>query len=413
MEGEIALLIVLVFLSAFFSGSEIAFFSLSGVDLRILVEQKVHGARHLSKMLKHPSRLLGTILIGNNLVNIGAAGLATVITEYYFHSYSVGIAVGVMTLIILIFGEVTPKGICSNHARMIAPILARPMSFFHFLFYPISIILEKFLIRITPKGRRIFSGLDGGIAEKEVTTRARMGVEEGTIDQEEFELIQNVFEFHDTTVEEIMTPKSDTISIPADSKLRDNIDFFMDVSRSRIPLYVGNPENIVGILYIKDVLHVALRNETEKTLRDVMLQPLFVPEQMKAAELFRIFQKRSIHMAIVVDEFGQTVGLITMEDLLEELVGEIEDESDVAIKPITKVSDTEFLVEGNTSIEIVNKILGLNLPEEEHRTISGLILEKIQYIPKPGEEFKISGMDITVKKASRKKIIELLIKIKK
>ncbi|MFW6140544.1 MAG: hemolysin family protein [Acidobacteriota bacterium] len=413
MEVEIALLIVLIFLSGFFSGSEIAFFSLSEVDLRILVEKRVHGARHLSKMLKNPSRLLATILIGNNLVNIGAAGLATVITEYYFHSYSVGIAVGVMTLLILIFGEVTPKGICTSHARTIAPILARPMSFFNFLFWPISIILEKFLKRIIPKERRLFLGSDDEIAEKEVTTRAQMGVEEGTIDQEEFEFIQNVFEFHDTTVEEIMTPKSDMISLPAESKISDHIDFFMNVSQSRIPLYIENSENIVGILYIKDMLHLALRKETGKTLKDVMLQPLFVPEQMKAAELFRIFQKRSIHMAIVVDEFGQTVGLITMEDLLEELVGEIEDESDVAIKPITKVSDTEFLVEGSTSIEIVNKVLGLNLPEEEHRTISGLILEKIQYIPKPGEEFNILGMDIIIKKASRKKIIELLVKIKK
>lgn len=410
MEGNIALLIILVFFSAFFSGSEIALFSLDEVDVRILVEHKIKGSRRLAKMLGKPSRLLATILIGNNIANIGAAGLATVVTEHYFHSYSVGIAVGVMTVVILIFGEITPKGICTTHARTVAPILARPLGFFYFLFSPATIVLEKFLTKITPKERHMISGGDEDIAEKEVTTRAQMGVEEGTIDQEEFELIQNAFEFQDTTVEDIMTPKSEMIVLPANAKLSDTLEFFMNVSRSRIPLYIENPENIVGILYIDDILHLALKQETDKAFKDVMAQPLFIPEQMKAAELFRMFQSKSVHIAIVVDEFGQTVGLVTMEDLLEELVGEIEDESDIVMQAITKVDDNEYLVEGTASIEDVNDILGLELPDDEHRTISGLILEKIQYIPKPGEKLSILGIDIIVKEASRKKIIKLLIK---
>jgi len=410
MESEIVLLIILVFFSAFFSGSEIAMFSLSEVDIRILVEKNISGAKILAKMMENPSRLLATILIGNNLANIAAAGLATVVTEQYFQNYAVSIAVGFMTVIILIFGEITPKGLCTTHAKTFAPSLARPLSWFHFVFYPVSYLLEKFLSKITPQEKKILTGHSDDLAEVEVRTRAQLGVEEGTIEQEEFELITNAFEFQDTTIEEIMIPKSDIMSLPAGDSIDDHLAFFMNLSKSRIPLYEDNPENIIGILYIYDIIPLAIKNEKDAKLKDIMSNALFIPEQMKAAELFRLLQSKNIHIAIVVDEFGQTVGLITMEDLLEELVGEIEDETDISCKLIKHLEDNKYLVAGTAEIEEVNTILGLQLPEEDHRTISGLILKTIQYIPKSGEKLSIYGIDIIVKEASNKKIIKLLIK---
>lgn len=411
MEPYILLLLILILLSAFFSGSEIAMFSLSQVDVRVLSERKVYGAKTLAQLLSNQERLLATILIGNNFTNISAAGIATVVTEQYFHTYGVSIAIGVMTLITLLFGEIAPKGYCSKNAQRIAPILATPLSWFHLLFFPLSILLEHLLKRINrPKAvPDQDSEFAEEIAEQEVKIMAQMGVEEGTIKPDEYQIIENAFKIDEKTVEDIMTPLGDIYSLSCEGTVETHLDDIQNSPYSRIPLYSDEPGNIVGILYQRDILNVFIQDNESAELKTVMKKPQFIPEQMMLTELLKLFQKRNVHISIVVDEYGQTVGLVTLEDILEELVGEIEDETDIVQQLIQQVEPNKYLVDGNTPIDEINNSLGLSLPADDNRTISGLVLEQIQHIPQTGEKLRIFGFDIIVKEASRKKIIKLLI----
>jgi CBS domain containing-hemolysin-like protein len=321
-------LLVLIMFSAFFSAAETAFTSLSRLKVSHLIERKIPGARMVKKLKDHPARLLSTILIGNNIVNIAASVLATQIIYNYFAARGggsagliMGIAIGAMTFFILVFGEITPKTTAIRQAERLSLLFAYPL-------YLISIVLTPLAALLTWISAP-FVLLFGGripeqgpfITEEELRFIISAGEKEGVLEREEKEMISSIFEFGDTLVREVMTPRPDILAVDESESLLAAVDLIRDSGHSRIPVYENNIDNIIGILYAKDLL-----SARDGKLKDYMRSALFIPETKKVDELLHQMQANRTHVAIVVDEYGVTSGLVSMEDLIEEIVGEIHDE---------------------------------------------------------------------------------------
>lgn len=314
--------------SAFFSAAETAFTSLSRLKVSHLIERKIPGARMVKRLKDEPARLLSTILIGNNIVNIAASVLATQIVYNYFAARGggsagliIGAATGIMTFFILVFGEITPKTTAIRQAERVALLFAYPL-------YLISILLTPVAILLTWISAPFVLLLGGHIpeqgpfiTEEELKFMISAGEKEGVLEREEKEMISSIFEFGDTLVREVMTPRPDILAVDESESLLAAVDLIRDSGHSRIPVYENNIDNIIGILYAKDLL-----SARDGKLKDYMRSALFIPETKKVDELLHQMQANRTHVAIVVDEYGVTSGLVTMEDLIEEIVGEIHDE---------------------------------------------------------------------------------------
>ena len=400
---QIAVLIVLLALSGFFSSAETALFSISKAKAVHLAKERGLTNFLIKKMKDDPHRLLSTILIGNNIVNVGASAIATAITLKLVSNNAVGIATGIMTLLILIFGEIFPKSIATRNNIMIARMVIIPIYWLSILFYPIILFLN-FIPRITGKIQK-----KQRMTEEELMTMVEVVEEEGGIEEEEKELIENIFEFDDTNASEIMTPRADMFVIDADEKL--NLEKVATSGFTRVPVMESDVDHIIGILNIKDIfLHAATSAEDVK-IRKVMREPYFVPENKKLDSLLQQFKKRKQHMAIVVDEHGGVSGLITLEDALEEIVGEIIDETDKFEPHIVKLNKQEWRVLGKSEIDEVNEKIAMNIPDsKEFDTFSGYVLNQIGRIPREKEKIKIGNYVITVKAMAGTRINEYTVK---
>jgi putative hemolysin len=396
------ILVVLLFFSGFFSSAETALFSISRTKARHLAKQKDRTSQLIQRMKDEPHRLLSTILIGNNIVNVAAASIATSVTIELFANYAVGVATGVMTFLILVFGEVIPKSMATRNNLLIARLTIRPIYWISIFLYPMILFLN-FIPRITGKMKKT-----PAITEEELMTFVEVVEEEGEIKEAEKELIHNIFEFDDTAASEIMTPRGDMFVIDADEPI--DFEAIMDSGYSRIPIIEGDVDNVVGIAHVKDLFLQYLAHGPEIKLRDLMHTPYFVPENKKLDSLLQQFKSRKHHMAIIIDEHGGVSGLITLEDALEELVGEIRDETDREEPLIVEISDKEWMILGKTEIDEVNDILPIDIPDtKDYDTFSGFVLHNIGRIPKEKEKISIGSLDVTVEEKDGNRIVKYIV----
>jgi CBS domain containing-hemolysin-like protein len=396
-------LFVLLLLSGFFSSAETALFSISKAKAIHLAKQNRPSNKLIEKMKADPHRLLTTILIGNNLVNIGASAMATAIAIDLFESHAVGIATGVMTFLILIFGEIFPKSIATRNNILIARLVIFPLYWLSILFTPLVVFLN-FIPKLTGKIHK-----KPIVTEEELMTFVEVVEEEGGIEEEEKALIENIFEFDDTNASEIMTPRADMFVIDVNETLK--LEEIVKSGFTRIPVIEGDIDHVVGILNIKDLLMHQATSDEPIDVRKIMRGPYFVPENKKLDNLLQQFKKRKQHMAIIVDEHGGVSGLITLEDALEEIVGEIIDETDTVEHHIVKTKSNEWRVLGKSEIDEVNEIIKMNIPDSrEYDTFSGYVLDHIGRIPRENEEIAIGPFLITVKEMEGNRIREYIVR---
>ncbi len=405
--GEIVSLALLFLLSAFFSGSETAYLSVSRAKIQKLAKDGDPRAKILLYLIEHPNRVIATILVGNNLVNITAASLATSLAIEAFGNKGIGIATGIVTLIVLLFGEITPKSYSATNAEKVALFVARPIYLLMKLLAPLVLLLSKFAKLLV----KSFGGevkLGPFITEEELKMLVEVGEEVGAIEKEEKEMISGIFEFGDTDVREIMVPRIDMKCISADENIETARKLILETGHSRIPVYEGSIDNIIGILYAKDLLKYLNSKAKPKSLREIIRPAYFVPETKKLDDLLREFQQNRVQIAIVVDEYGGTAGMVTLEDILEEIVGEIKDEYDVAEEePLEWIDENQAIVDARMSIHDVNEALDINLPEEEFDTIGGLVFNTIGRIPSPGDEVEIDGVKLKVERMRGRRIMKV------
>ncbi len=408
------LLLLLIF-SAFFSGAEIAFMSLSDVKVRHLTEQEKRNSGLLAKLKSRPNNLLITVLIGNNLANVGSASIATTLSIEILQnigvpqalSYGVGLTTGVMTLLILIFGEIAPKTFCMHHAETVALAISPLIRFFQVIFYPFS---QPLCLILKKTSGDVLTKQYHSITEDEVKTMVKISEEEGGIRQEEKELIQNVFELDNTEVGLIMTPRVDMFTMESDLSIDEAVKQVQDLEYSRIPVYEDKIDTIVGIAYTKDILKAAINRDGKKDLRDIVKPAIFVPESMMVNVLLEKLQEQKTHIAMVVDEHGGIAGLVSIEDVLEELVGEIYDETDKPEYLFTKIDETTYKVLGKLTIQELNDLIELKIAEDEaYDTLSGLVLFHLGHIPEEGEKFELDDLTFIVEKVEDNRVIEVII----
>jgi CBS domain containing-hemolysin-like protein len=410
MTFEITLLVICLFLSGFFSSSETALFSLSKVKALHIGKD---GSRtgHLIMTMKEDSHtLLTTILIGNNLVNIGASALATALAISYFADNAVGIATGVMTLLILVFGEIFPKSFASHNNVLVARIVILPLFWLSKIFWPLIITLN-----FIPRLHGTFDNALETVTEDELMTMVEVVEGEGEIKEEEKQYITNIFEFDDTSCSEIMTPRADMFVVDVAQKL--DFQSLLETGYSRIPVVEDSIDNIIGILHVKDLFARLINQVNDDSkgghfdLKAIIKKPYFIPEYKKLDSLLQDFKTKKSHMAVVVDEHGGVAGLVTLEDVMEEIFGEITDETDHNAPDIIQLKGKKWLVAGRIDIDDLNRDLDICLPESAgYDTFSGFFLEQIERIPKPGESIRINNWAITVKEMDGNRIQSFILK---
>ncbi|MBN2414944.1 HlyC/CorC family transporter [bacterium] len=401
--------VILVLISGFFSGSESAFFSLSDMDVRRLKKTGAgHAAKRVLALLNRPQRLLNAILVGNTLVNVAAATVAALFTSRLLHDAGSPlllfvIEVVVVTLVLLIFSEITPKIIAVKRAIPFARAVSMPLTGIVLLLTPISLFFETLT-----RGAALFLKLRKDrafINEEEFKALFEVSEETGALKASERRMIHSIFEFRETTVREVMVPRTDVVSVEKDTPLEAFLELVQEQGHSRIPVYDGTVDNILGILHVKDILYWTGTGQPVPPLRELVREAYFIPESKGIDELLRDFQQERNHMAIVVDEYGGTAGIVTLEDVLEEIVGEIQDEYDVEQPLITQTGEKEWLADGKISIEELNDTLGLLLPEEEEfESLGGFILHMLEHIPEVGETVIHANVVMTVEQIQKQRI---------
>jgi CBS domain containing-hemolysin-like protein len=403
MVNQVILLFILLLLSGFFSSAETALFSISKTKARHLAKKKTKSLLLIKRMKDDPHRLLSTILIGNNLVNVGAAALATSVTINMFPNHAVGIATGIMTFLILVFGEVIPKSFATRNNILIARMVIYPIYWFSILCYPVIIFLN-FIPKLTGKIKKTPT-----VTEEELMTFVEVVEEEGEIKEEEKKLIHRIFELDDTSTSEIMTPRTDMFVIEANEKLV--LEDLLKSGFTRIPVIENDLDHVIGIINIKDLFLHNVTSGTRIDVRKIMTKPYFVPENKKLDKLLHQFRIRKHHMAIVVDEYGGVSGLITLEDALEEIVGEIVDETDKEEPHIVEKKSKEWGVLGKSDIDEVNEIIGMDIPDsKDYDTFSGYVLNTIGRIPIEKEQITIGTYIVTVEEMDGNRVKKYSIK---
>ncbi len=398
---EFVILLVLLFLSGLFSGSETALVNLSIARVQGLVTEGRAGAIALYRLKKDPSRMLTTILIGNNLVNIAASAIATVLATRMFGSAGPGIAVGVLTIVILIFGEITPKSLATRYSERISLFIATPMLGFMRLIYPLVWLFGH----LTTYVHRVTGGKgDPTVTESEVIHMLGYGEIEGTIEANERKIIERVFAFNDLNLRDVMTPRREIFSLDGSLTVAEALPAIARGVFSRMPLFKDEPGNLHKVLFLRDALKAVADGRMEQRLDEIANEPLFVPQQQSIDELFNLLRTLNTHMAIVVDEYGTVRGVVTMEDLVEELLGEIYDESDATPMALDRLADDTVSVEGTTELRLVEEFFGFDLPGKPTDTVSLWVLSHTEYIPQENETFNIDALEVTVMKASKRRI---------
>ncbi len=401
MQTEIVLAFVLLFLSAFFSGSEIAFITANKIKLEI----KAHSspiAKIANEFAKNPETFLVTTLIGNNFVNIALSSILTFVlkTTTDLNDFTILILI---TLLLLIFGESVPKTIAKESADWFVLFASLPLKLAYFIFLPAVKLMKlaserilKILKLRTETIEQFFSKRDFEILIKESEVEQQIDIP-----------FSKVFKLENMAVEEAMRPRTEIVGVEKNMRMKEIIETFTKSGHSRLPVYDQTIDNIIGVIYAKDLF------KNPKTIDEILREPYFVPEKKRCIELLRDFKEKNITLAIVVDEFGGVSGLITLEDVIEELVGEIEDEFDVKKKLVQKVDANTFILNGMTEIDFLNEEYKLNIPKGDYETISGFVINNIGRIPSKGEEFIIGDFKITILSATRTKINSLKLTVLK
>jgi CBS domain containing-hemolysin-like protein len=395
---EVLTLIALFIGSAFFSSSETALLSVNRFKIEKLAKEGNKNAQLVLKLLENPQKLITTILIGNNLVNIAAASISTGIAIKLFGDVGIGIATGVVTLLTIIFGEVLPKNFALRYSEKLALSFARILYILEIIFSPLSWILIKITEKLFPNNE------ENKLTEEELKIILEHSKKHGAIDEEEKELIENILELDKTIVKEVMTPRTEIIAIDESKNLNEILEIMKKTSYSKIPVYKENIDNIIGVVYLKDVL----KNLDKKELKakDIARKPYFVPETKKLDDLFKKMKEKKVKMAIVIDEYGGTAGLITLEDILEYLVGEINDKK----QDIIKINDKTYVVDGNTNLIELEREIEKEF-DTEANTVSGLIMEKLDRLPKKGDKIKIDNVIFEVLETNGNKIKKVIVKL--
>lgn len=400
------LLAVLICFSAFFSASETALTSLSKIRLRNMLDEKVKGAEKVEKAVKNPGKLLSAILVGNNLVNIMASSIATTLAVKYNPVAGVGIATVLMTIVVLIFGEITPKTLASQNSEKISLKVSGIINFFIKLFTPIIAVLN-----VVTGGLIKFLGGDitkksPMITEAELKTIVNVSHEEGVLEIDERRMINNVFDFGDSKSKDVMTPRTDMAAINKDSSYSEIIDIFSRERFSRLPVYNETIDNIVGILHLKDIVFI---NEKDFSIEKFMREPFFTYESKPVSELFNQMRTKRIPMAIILDEYGGTSGIITIEDMVEEIVGDISDEYDEPEEEIEVVKEDEYIVDGSTKLDDVNEMIGTSFESEDFDSIGGYVTGVLGRFPDAGETVETDGLKIKIEEIDKNRIEKLRI----
>lgn len=391
---EIFLFIICVILSAFFSSSEVALISMTRAKVRMLDNEDRVGSHALVALKESPEHLLTTILIGNNIVNISAASLATAIAIQWFGDIGVGIATGVVVIILLVFGEIGPKIYATRAPDSFALTVAPIILFLSKVFAPIIWLVE----RVSPRLGFGRDATEPSVTEEEIKEWIDVGKEEGSIEKDEQEMLYSVLEFGDTTAREIMTPRVDVILMEDTVSFEDAIRIFNETGFSRIPVYHEQIDNIIGVLNVKDIFAAMITRRKDATISEVMYDPMFVPETKKIDDLLKELQVHRVQMAVVIDEYSSFIGIVTVEDILEELVGDIMDEYDTEEPDVQEIAPGVFVVDAQMWIEDANEWIGISLPEDEsYETIGGLLIDRLGHLPlHPGEKAEIPEQNITL-----------------
>ncbi len=403
MSGDIIFLLVLLVLSAFFSSSETALFSIGRAKAKFLAKEPGKANQLILKMKEDPHKLLTTILIGNNLVNIGASALATAISLNYFSNNALGIATGIMTLLILIFGEIIPKSVATRNNIMIAKIVIFPIYWLSYAFYPLILFLN-FIPMLTGRVKSA-----PRVTEEELMSFVEVVHDEGQINPDEKELINNIVKLDDIGVSHIMTPSADMFVI--DKAETPQLEKIIESGFTRIPVIDGDIDHIVGMVNIKDLFRQQAHADGVLALEEIMREPYFVPENKKLDQLLNQFKSRKDHASIVVNEYGEVTGIVTLEDVLEAIVGDIVDETDIIKQPVVQIRNKEWLVLGAADIETVNQAIHMDIPESiAYETFSGYVLEQTGKIPREKEQIVIDRYLITIKKMDGNRIKTFIVK---
>lgn len=405
--NDLLFLFVLLILSGVFSGSETALVTLTRARAEALVTEGRRGAYALIRLKRDPSRMLITILIGNNVVNIAASAIATVVATQWFGDIGPGIAVGVLTVLILVFGEITPKSLATRYAERISLFIAPLMLGLMRLLTPAVWLFAKLTTKVQ---RMTGSAADPTVTENELISLAEHGEEEGTIEADEREMIERVFILNDLKAADVMTPLGDVYALNGSRILKDVMVDITIQPYSRVPLYDSDPTEIQKILYMRDILEALAHNESNIKLRDVAHDPMFCPENQPIDELLTILRKSKQHMAIVVDEHGAMQGVVTLEDLVEELVGEIYDESDEMPEEVMTLGEGRILVDGGAELRVVERHFGIELPGKPTDTVSLWLLGHTERIPSVDERFALDGLEVTVQGATRSRIEQIILR---
>lgn len=406
---KIVILIICLVLSALFSASETALMSLSKIRVKQMIENREKGANRINKLLSDPSRLLSAILIGNNVVNIGASSLMTSLAIDAFGNTGVGVATGIMTLLILVFGEITPKSLAAKNSEKISVRLSGFIEFVTNLLTPISFVLNiitDFLVKLL--GGEV-DKKKPFITQEELKTIVNVSYKEGVLEGEEKDMIYNVFDFSDSQVNDVMVSRTEIVAIDVDLPYEEIIKIINKEQYSRIPVYENTIDNIIGILYVKDLLFMDVNKESPFDLRKYIRQPYFTPEYKSIKELFKEMRTNRNHMVVIIDEYGGTEGIVTIEDVVEEIVGDIEDEYDKKIKEIEVIKEDEYLVNGNVRIDTINELIGTHIESEDFDTIAGFVIGIIDRLPEAGEEIEYENIRFIIENIDRNRIKKIRI----
>ncbi len=405
---QFIVLFVLLAFSAFFSASETALMSISKIRVRHMVEEEVGKAKLVQRLIESPNKLLGAILVGNNVVNIGASALATSLAIQYFGVAGVPLATAVMTILVLIFGEITPKSLAAQFSEKTSLSVIRPIALIVIILTPITNILmffTNFIIKLLGGNSKQFVPF---ITQEELMTIVNVSHEEGVLEGEEREMIHNVFEFGDTHTKDIMTIRADMFAVDMEITYDELMNLYKEEQFSRIPVYGESYDHIEGVLYVKDLLFF----EGEKLdfkITDFIRPAYYTYEFKKTADLFKEMRDNRIGMSIVLDEYGGTAGLVTIEDLVEEIVGDIEDEYDDEENDIEVVKEDEYIVDGSVRLEIINEMIGINLESEDFDSIGGFVIGLIGRLPEIGEVVDFDTIKFIIESIDKNRIEKIRI----
>lgn len=410
---QLVVLIVLLLLSAFFSSSETALTTVSKIKLKTLADDGNKSAAKVLQVTENPGKLLSTILIGNNIVNISASALATTFTTNVFGSKFIGISTGILTILVLIFGEITPKTMATQSSLKFSMVVVHPIKLLMFVLTPVIWLLDRVtnLIFII---LRVDTSAKNTMTESELRAVVDVSHEDGVIEPEERFMISNVVDFGDALSKDIMIPRADIVCADIDSTYEELVEIFRAEKFSRIPIYEDSKDSIVGLLYLKDLFFYSQTHDMSNfDLKSILRQPIFVYEYQKTSQIFADMKTSSVTMAVVLDEYGATSGIITMEDLIEEIVGEIRDEyDDYEDDFIRNIGDNQFDIDASIKLDDLNDALNTKLVSENYDSLGGLVIEILDKLPEEGEEATYKNISLLVTKVHKNRIERITMTVK-